>query len=57
MHLTPGVVHNLSNADLFLYRISAPYAQIDHRFLFQKGREQLCGFWTLVSAIDGSILL
>ena len=51
MHLTPGVVHNFPQL-----RISAPYAQKDPRFLFEKRRGQPREFWSLVSTINGSTL-
>ena len=40
----------------WVYRISVPYAQKDHRFLFKKRRGQPRELWSLVSTIDGSTL-
>ena len=41
---------------LCVYRNSFPYAQKEHRFLFEKRKGQPWEFWSLVSTKDGSTL-
>ena len=52
MHLTPGVAHGFPKG----LRNFVSYAQKDPRFLFERNGVQPQGFWSLVSAIYGSML-